>query len=122
LNKSLNEHPYSGERAVNIDVAAVAAELNQASEALRRVAAYLERAGNGRVAGNDRVAPTSVGDRLTTKQLACIHAVARRAGLTKDALARELQKLTGSADPALLSRREASDVIDHLGRLADSPA
>jgi hypothetical protein len=72
------------------------------------------------VPGNGRAAPTSVGDRLTTKQLGAIHAIARRAGLSKDDLAQELHRLTGSADPATLSRREASDVIDHLGRLADS--
>ena len=136
MNKLLND-PHTDERTVTIDVAAVVNELNQASDSLRRVAAHLVRAGNGHATGNGRAgngyapgsgyapgngrtAPTSVGDRLTTKQLGAIHAIARRAGLSKDGLAQELHRLTGNADPAVLSRREASDVIDHLGRLADS--
>jgi len=121
LNTSLNEQPHAGERTISVDAHRLIADLNDAAQALIRVARALERGlGNGRSPGNGHSAPTSVGDRLTTKQLAAIHAIARRAGLSKDALARELEQLTGSADPAVLSRSDASAAIDHLGRIADA--
>jgi len=122
LNTMLNEQPHAGERTISVDAHRLIADLNNAAQALLRVARALERGlGNGQDhRGNGHSAPTSVGDRLTTKQLAAIHAIARRAGLSKDALARELEKLTGSPDPAVLSRADASAAIDHLGRLADA--
>ena len=123
VNNALqNEHPNPGERTISVDAHRLIADLNDAAQALLRVARALERGlGNGQEHhGNGHSAPTSVGDRLTTKQLSCIHAIARRAGLSKDALARELEQLTGSPDPAVLSRSDASAAIDHLGRIADS--
>ena len=121
-NALLNKQPRTGERTISVDAHRLIADLNDAAQALLRVARALERGlGNGQEhRGNGHTAPTTVGDRLTTKQLAAIHAIARRAGLSKDALARELEKLTGSPDPAVLSRSDASTAIDHLGRLADS--
>ena len=120
-NRLPNSQPRTtDERTVSIDVAAVVAELNDASEALGRVAAHLERAGNGGQApGNGRAAPTSVGNRLTTKQLGAIHVISRKAGLSRDELAKLLFDLTGRDDPALLSRTDASSVIDRLANLAD---
>ena len=122
MNRSLNEHPQSGERTISVDAPRLIADLKDAAQALLRVARTFEHAlGNGQEhRGNGRPAPASVSDRLTTKQLGAIHAVARRAGLGKDGLARELERLTGSPDPAVLSRSEASAAIEHLDRLADA--
>ena len=111
----------AGERTIRVDVAAVVAELRDASQALLRVTQLLERGptkGRQPPAGNGR-APSLVGDRLTTKQLGAIHAISRRAGLSRDGLVSLLVDLAGKEDPALLSRSEASTVIDRLAAMTD---
>ena len=112
----------TGERTIRVDVAAVVAELHDASQALLRVAQLFERSlTNGRQpsAGNGRAAPSSVGDRLTTKQLGAIHSISRKAGLSREGLVSLLVDLAGKEDPALLSRSEASTVIDRLAAMTD---
>ena len=61
-----------------------------------------------------RATLTEVGDRLTSKQLAAIHGVARREGITHDELMGLLVARTGKERVEMLTRSEASSVIDAL--------
>jgi hypothetical protein len=63
--------------------------------------------------GQGRAAP-SAGDRLTSRQLATIHGVARREGVTRDELLGLVAGKTGKDQIELLTRAEASSVIDAL--------
>jgi hypothetical protein len=58
-----------------------------------------------------------VGDRLSSKQLGAIRAAARRAGLSRDGLAELLTQTVGQEEPAQLSRRDASTVLDKLSAM-----
>ncbi len=60
------------------------------------------------------VGTPSVGDRLTSRQLAAIHAAARRRGLAQVDLTAMLVERTGKTEPQHLTRREASGVIEEL--------
>lgn len=72
--------------------------------------------GHGHANGNG-TAPRA--DLLTGRQLGAIHAIGRRAGLSRDGVARVVSELTGKSELTQLSRAEASEVIDHLqGRTA----
>jgi hypothetical protein len=62
--------------------------------------------------GNGHAMP--VGDRLTSKQLATIHGVARREGVTRDELLGLVAGKTGKDRVELLTRAEASNIIDAL--------
>ena len=53
-------------------------------------------------------------DRLTTRQLAAIHAVSRKQGMSRGGLTALLRDLSGKADVAHLTRSEASAVISQL--------
>lgn len=69
--------------------------------------------------GPVRTTPTpvgtpGVGDRLTSRQLAAIHAAARRRGLAQVDLTAMLVERTGKTEPQHLTRREASGVIEEL--------
>jgi hypothetical protein len=69
--------------------------------------------------GTVRTTPTPVGtpgmgDRLTSRQLAAIHAAARRRGLAQVDLTAMLVERTGKTEPQRLTRREASGVIEEL--------
>ncbi len=60
------------------------------------------------------VGTPGVGDRLTSRQLAAIHAAARRRGIGPVDLAAMLVEITGKSEPQQLTRREASAVIGEL--------
>lgn len=62
----------------------------------------------------DRPRAPAPADRLTTRQLAAIHAVSRKQGLSRDGLAALLRDLSGKDDAARLTRSEASAVISQL--------
>jgi hypothetical protein len=64
--------------------------------------------------GQGARAPAAPGDRLTSKQLATIHGVARREGVTRDELLGLVAGKTGKDRVELLTRAEASGVIDAL--------
>ena len=53
-------------------------------------------------------------DRLTTKQLAAIHGVARKHGISKEELAGLVETLAGKTELASLTKSEASLVISDL--------
>jgi hypothetical protein len=63
--------------------------------------------------GQARATPPA-GDRLTSKQLATIHGVARREGVTRDELLGLVAGKTGKDRVELLTRAEASSIIDAL--------
>ena len=99
---------------------AAAAELFAAGEALCRAARVIAELGT-RQTGADRrpngSAPTVSADRLSGKQLGAIRAMSRRAGLSRDQLAKLLDEMTGSQEPAALSRSDASLVLDRLSEM-----
>jgi hypothetical protein len=68
-----------------------------------------QRPGNGQ----RRAAPPA-SDRLTSKQLAAIHGVARREGVTRDELLGLVAGKTGKDRIEILTRAEASSIIDAL--------
>jgi hypothetical protein len=55
-----------------------------------------------------------VGDRLTARQLAAIHATARRRGINNPQLTAMLIERWGKDGPTLLTKREASDLLSEL--------
>jgi hypothetical protein len=63
--------------------------------------------------GNGHATPPA-GDRLTSKQLATIHGVARREGVTRDELLGLVAGKTGKDRIEALTRAEASGIIDAL--------
>lgn len=103
---------------------ALAESLRAAGDALVRAAQALQRQPvNGRPANGNGRAPSEPksgfrDDLLTARQLGAIHAVGRRAGLSRDALAKLARDLTGRDQLSELSRSEASTVIDHLQEAA----
>ena len=62
----------------------------------------------------DRRRPPTEGDRLTSRQLAAIHAVARRRGLGGPQVSAMLLQRWGCEGPQHLTRKEASDFISEL--------
>ena len=99
--------------------AKLAASLQKASEALSEAAQALgghhEGNGNGNGGINGRAFRT---DLLTGRQLGPIHAVARKAGLSRDARGELVHEVTGRDKLTELSRGEASTVIDRLEEAA----
>jgi hypothetical protein len=101
-------------------LARVARELEAAAEALRRCAADLRSvgrpltpSGNTQPRHADRQ-PPPLEERLSGRQLGAIRAISRRAGLSRDQLAQVLTETTGKIEPTLLTRAEASLVLDRL--------
>ncbi len=101
---------------------AFARSLHVAGEALQRAARALDAASRepNNTQSNKKPMqqrePASSGfrdDLLTGRQLGAIHAVARKAGLTRDRLA-ELVHSFGREQITELSRAEASELIDRL--------
>ena len=105
--------PTNGKRARRSELELAATELDDAAECLKAAAGRIRHALGEPPRRQDppRVLPE---DRLTTKQLAAIHAVARRLGLDKPSLTKLLVEVTGKSDPASLTRGEASSVLDRL--------
>lgn len=101
-------------------LAAAAAALLAAGEALVRASNALAAVAGDRRARAKPVQHGSalqVGDRLSSKQLGAIRAAARRAGLSRDGLAELLTQTVGQEEPAQLSRRDASTVLDKLSAM-----
>jgi hypothetical protein len=111
--------PGGGEPAL----AAAAAELLAAGEALVRASNALGAAATGDVRPRLRTTTGRSGasmppeDRLSGKQLGAIRAAARRAGLSRDGLVDLLERIAGKDEPAALSRPEASLVLDKLSAM-----
>jgi hypothetical protein len=98
-----------------IDRRALAAELTMAAGALSRAARLLDA--SDPPAGSPRTGfAAPIGDRVTAKQLAAIHAIARRAELSREELTR-MVRVYGKEEPARLTRAEASEIIDKLRAL-----
>jgi hypothetical protein len=99
---------------------AAAAELLAAGEALCRAARVIAELGTRQTGADrhpNRATPTVSVDRLSGKQLGAIRAMSRRAGLSRDQLAKLLNEMTGSHEPAALSRSDASLVLDRLSEM-----
>ena len=109
---------------------ALVRELRQAAECLANAADLIEtRRGQPRPApthgetperrphrqaGERHFRSMSPDDRVTAKQMAAMHAISRKVGLTREHLAALLVELTGKSDMSMLSRAEASEVIETL--------
>ena len=121
MNARVPAPSSAGERVPAM--AAAAAELLAAGEALVRASNALAAAASGNMRPQARAAlqrPSSVlpvEERLSGKQLGAIRAAARRAGLSRDGLAELLEQIAGKEEPAALSRSEASLVLDKLGSM-----
>jgi len=89
--------------------------LVRASNALAALAGHRPRPPQPATTGSTPTLP--VEDRLSGKQLGAIRAAARRAGLSRDGLAELLTDTVGREEPAQLSRREASAVLDKLSAM-----
>lgn len=117
----------SPDGAHNPALAAAAAALLAAGEALVRASNALsaiaghERRSGPRPAGAARSSTLPVDERLSGKQLGAIRAAARRAGLSRDGLVELLTNTVGREEPAQLSRREASAVLDKLSAITGYP-
>lgn len=104
-------------------LAAASAALFAAGEALVRASNALASVADGdrrareRTVSAARGSALAVGDRLSSKQLGAIRAAARRAGLSRDGLAELLTQTVGQEEPAQLSRRDASTVLDKLSAM-----
>jgi hypothetical protein len=102
-------------------LAAAAAALLAAGEALVRASNALAAAGGRRERSRpgvrQHVSALPVEERLSSKQLGAIRAAARRAGLSRDGLAELLTETVGQEEPAQLSRRDASTVLDKLSAM-----
>lgn len=101
-------------------LARVAWELEAIGDALRRCATDVRSVGRQRApSGNtqsryaDRQ-PPPLEERLSGRQLGAIRAISRRAGLSRDQLAQVLTETAGKTEPTLLTRAEASLVLDRL--------
>lgn len=107
----------------NPALAAAAAALLAAGEALVRASNALsavaghERRSRPRPVAAPRSSALPVDERLSGKQLGAIRAAARRAGLSRDGLVDLLTNTVGREEPAQLSRREASAVLDKLSAM-----
>jgi hypothetical protein len=113
--------PQSRPRAID-----AANELRAAGEALVRAAHVIaalgqraqEQGATGRSKGDLRgAAPPQ--ERLTGKQLGAVRAIARRAGLSREHLAKLIEEATGKQEPSALTRAEASTVLERLASLVD---
>jgi hypothetical protein len=69
---------------------------------------------SGAVPAPPRGGPPELLDRITSRQLAAIHAAARRRGMALPDLAEMLTNKTGKAVAQFLTKREASSVLDEL--------
>ena len=104
-------------------LAVAAAALLAAGEALVRASNALASVAEGERRFRPRPAAARhgtalpVADRLSSKQLGAIRAAARRAGLSRDGLAELLTQTVGQEEPAQLSRRDASTVLDKLSAM-----
>lgn len=104
-------------------LAALAAALLAAGEALVRASNALaevearNRSSRPRPPAHRPSSPLRVEERLSSKQLGAIRAAARRAGLSRDGLAELLKQTVGQEEPAQLSRRDASTVLDKLSAM-----
>jgi hypothetical protein len=102
------------------EVVSLADDLKAAgSDALKKAASLLgvglEMYGGQPAEQRSGHAAPAAGDRLTSKQLAAIHGVARREGVTRDELLGIVAKRTGKDRVEVLTRAEASNIIDALG-------
>jgi hypothetical protein len=61
-----------------------------------------------------RKAPCDSGERLTSRQLSAVIACARKRGLGPEALGDLIGQMFGPKEPAYLSRRQASQLLDRL--------
>ncbi len=75
------------------------------------LAAHADRNGNGR----PRERAAAPDDRVTARQLAAIQAACRRRSIGREELHALVAKKTGKGSVALLTKAEASSVIDELG-------
>ncbi len=104
-------------------LAAAAAALLAAGEALVRASnalagvAHGDRRTRSRPVASRPTSPLPVEERLSGKQLGAIRAAARRAGLSRDGLVELLTQTVGQEEPAQLSRRDASTVLDKLSAM-----
>ncbi len=118
-----------GGSAITIDksgqVVSIADDLKAAaSDALKKAASLLGvglelyggngKSGHADTGGNGKQQLPSLADRLTSRQLAAIHSVSRRNGLSKDGLTAVVMKTAGKSNPAELSKTEASMIISEL--------
>ncbi len=92
----------------------LAHSLQKASEALGQAAAALR----SQSATEPPPRSSGHGELLTGRQLGAIHAIGRRAGLSRDDLAHLVVDVTGKSDVTKLSKSEASTVIDRLNAMA----
>ncbi len=92
----------------------LASALQKASDALGQAADALRNEPGVGVPGRTGT-PAEL---LTGRQLGAIHAIGRRAGLSRDDLAHLVVDLTGKSDLTRLSKAEASQVIDRLNEMA----
>lgn len=101
---------------VSAEMTSMADIIDAAAENLRKAARLLRSTSRPTPAEQRPSAepPRSPDDRLTSKQLGAIHAIARRAGISRDRLAELVLQMTGKDDVAALERSEASAVIDRL--------
>ena len=92
----------------------LASALQKASDALGQAAAALR----GEPSAEPPQRSSAPAELLTGRQLGAIHAIGRRAGLSRDDLAHLVVDLTGKSDLTRLSKAEASTVIDRLNEMA----
>ncbi len=90
--------------------------LQKASDALGQAAAALRS--QAPAVEPSRPGGSTPANLLTSRQLGAIHAIGRRAGLSRDDLAHLVVDVTGKGDLTQLSRAEASQVIDRLNEMA----
>lgn len=101
-------------------------ELRAAGEALVRaahvIAALGQRAQEQSASGSkgDQRGTAPPLERLTGKQLGAVRAIARRAGLSREHLAKLIEEVTGKQEPSALTRAEASTVLERLASLVDA--
>lgn len=107
-------------------------ELESTAEALHRCAQALQQltgrdadVESGRSVGSEpraqgRGVSPPLGERLSGRQLAAIRAISRRSGLSRNDLADLIHETAGKTEPALLTRQEASLVLDRLNSSSDS--
>lgn len=108
-----------------------------ASDALKKAASllgvaleiYSGQAGTAPDTGDARRAgqqpprhPTAIADRLTSRQLAAIHAACRSHGVTREELETLLDQRTGKDRPEQLTRAEASDIISTVSAMGSNGA
>ena len=112
----------TSDRVGELSLSDAARELRVAGEALVRASAAIANLGS-RLARGQGATASKANDALpvdqlqSSRQLGAIRSMARRAGLSRDALAELIEKIAGKQEPSELSRSEASSVLDRLGAL-----